>query len=118
MQRNRDSFLLSHWNLPCKVSVVTPAVSVPAHAVSRCVSRYLPGHRIVVIGNTMKPTRISFIKKPVGRPRTGIGPLIGVRLSPDMQAQLDAWRARQADAPSRPEAIRRLLSKALGKEKR
>jgi hypothetical protein len=28
-------------------------------------------------------------------------------------AQLDAWIAKQDDAPSRPEAIRRLLAKAL-----
>jgi hypothetical protein len=61
----------------------------------------------------MKQSRISVIKKSRGRPKTGIGPLIGVRLYPDMQAQLDAWIAKQGDKPSRPEAIRRLLAKAL-----
>ncbi len=58
---------------------------------------------------------ISVIKKSRGRPKTGIGPLIGVRLYPDMQEQLDQWIKKQADDPSRPEAIRRLLAKALGK---
>jgi hypothetical protein len=38
-------------------------------------------------------------------------------LVPDQLDQLDAWRAKQDDAPSRPEAIRRLLAKALGKGK-
>jgi hypothetical protein len=33
-----------------------------------------------------------------------------------MGQQLDAWIAKQDDAPSRPEAIRRLLAKALGKK--
>jgi len=31
-----------------------------------------------------------------------------------MQDQLDTWIDKQDDAPSRPEAIRRLLAKALG----
>jgi hypothetical protein len=52
-------------------------------------------------------------KKGRGRPSTGIGPIIALRLYPDMQEQLDAWIAKQDDAPSRPEAIRRLLAKAL-----
>jgi hypothetical protein len=33
-----------------------------------------------------------------------------------LERQLDAWIAKQDDAPSRPEAIRRLLAKALGKK--
>ena len=40
---------------------------------------------------------------------------IGVRLQRDALAQLDAWIARQDNAPSRPEAVRRILAKALGK---
>jgi hypothetical protein len=58
-------------------------------------------------------TSIADNRKKRGRPKTGIGPLIGVRLYPDMQARLDAWMATQDDAPSRPEAIRRLLDMAL-----
>jgi hypothetical protein len=54
-------------------------------------------------------------KRRPGRPVTGIGPIIAVRLYPDQSAKLDTWIAQQTDAPSRPEAIRRLLAKALGK---
>jgi hypothetical protein len=53
-------------------------------------------------------------KKKMGRPKTGIGPVIGVRLYPEMQAELDAWIAAQPDPkPSQPEAIRRLMEVAL-----
>jgi hypothetical protein len=53
-------------------------------------------------------------KKKMGRPKTGIGPVIGVRLYPEMQADLDAWIAAQPDPkPSKPEAIRRLIEVAL-----
>ncbi|HEY0414625.1 MAG TPA: hypothetical protein VGD66_15940 [Allosphingosinicella sp.] len=50
----------------------------------------------------------------MGRPPTGIGPAIGLRLYPDLEADLDAWIARQPEPrPSKPEAIRRLVRKAL-----
>jgi hypothetical protein len=53
-------------------------------------------------------------KKKMGRPPTGIGPAIGLRLYPDLEADIDAWIARQAEPrPSRPEAIRLLLRLAL-----
>jgi hypothetical protein len=52
--------------------------------------------------------------KKMGRPPTGIGRTIGLRLYPEMEAELDAWIADQPDPkPSRPEAIRRLLGGAL-----
>jgi len=54
-------------------------------------------------------------KRRPGRPATGIGPIIALRLYPQQAAQLDDWITKQDDAPSRPEAIRRLLAKALGK---
>lgn len=41
------------------------------------------------------------------------GTLVGVRLQPDQLAKVDAWREAQDDAPTRPEAIRRLVEKAL-----
>jgi hypothetical protein len=44
------------------------------------------------------------------------GEPITVRLHPDQLNQLKAWIAKQDDAPSRPEAMRRLLAKALGKK--
>jgi len=38
-----------------------------------------------------------------------------VRLQPPDLAALDAWIKLQADKPSRPEAIRRLVGNAIGK---
>jgi hypothetical protein len=55
-------------------------------------------------------------KKKMGRPPTGIGRTIGLRLYPEMEAELEAWIAEQPDPkPSKPEAIRRLLGVALGR---
>ncbi|MBW6523283.1 ribbon-helix-helix domain-containing protein [Sphingomonas sp. RHCKR47] len=51
-----------------------------------------------------------------GRPATGRGESINVRLQPDQLAALDEWVARQASAPSRPEAIRHALAAFLAKE--
>jgi len=52
--------------------------------------------------------------KKRGRPTTGIGKAIGLRLYPDLEARLDAWIARQPEPrPSRPEAIRRILAEHL-----
>lgn len=49
-----------------------------------------------------------------GRPRTGIGKAIGLRLYPDLEAKLARWiRAQPTPQPSQPEAIRRLLEQAL-----
>jgi hypothetical protein len=53
-------------------------------------------------------------KRKRGRPPTGIGRNIGLRLYPEMEAAIDAWIARQPEPkPSRPEAIRRLVMEAL-----
>jgi hypothetical protein len=41
--------------------------------------------------------------------------MIGVRLQPSKLADLDMWASEQADHPSRPEAIRRLVSRALAR---
>lgn len=51
--------------------------------------------------------------RKVGRPATGVGTPVLVRMSPDQLARLDAWAATQPDAPGRPEAVRRLLDQAL-----
>jgi hypothetical protein len=48
-----------------------------------------------------------------GRPSTGIGSAIGLRLYPNLQKRLDEWIRAQDPKPSRPEAIRRLLDMAL-----
>jgi hypothetical protein len=53
-------------------------------------------------------------KKRRGRPKTGIGPNIGLRLYPELEAALDAWIEQQPEPrPSRPEAIRNILGRAL-----
>jgi len=53
-------------------------------------------------------------KKKMGRPPTGIGRTIGLRLYPEMEAEVEVWIANQPDPkPSKPEAIRRLLGVAL-----
>ena len=52
-------------------------------------------------------------KKSRGRPKTGIGVQIGMRWQePDLD-QIDAWRRKQDDLPSRPIAIRRLVELGL-----
>jgi hypothetical protein len=58
---------------------------------------------------------ISDSRKKRGRPKTtGEGQLVGVRILPDLLAQLDAWiAARSHPKPSRPEAIRRLVELGL-----
>jgi hypothetical protein len=54
-------------------------------------------------------------KKKMGRPSTGIGHLVGVRLAPNLLDNLDRWIEAQPDPkPSRPEAIRVLLRERLG----
>ena len=56
-------------------------------------------------------------KRGRGRPKTGIGPNIGLRLYPDMEAALAEWIKRQPDPkPSRSEAIRRMIEKGLEAE--
>jgi len=66
----------------------------------------------------MAPSRLSDIKKKMGRPRVG-SVLIAVRLPPADLERLDAWITAQDDPQlTRPEALRRLASKAIGKSKR
>ena len=52
-------------------------------------------------------------KRGRGRPRTGIGKPVGLRLYPDLEERIDAWALNQPDKPGRPEAIRRLIELAL-----
>jgi len=41
-----------------------------------------------------------------------------VRLQPDQLEAIDTWAEKQEDRPSRPEAVRRLVSKGLSSEDR
>jgi hypothetical protein len=52
-------------------------------------------------------------KKRRGLAPTGQGIQIQVRIQPDKLAQLDRWIADQKDQLSRPEAIRRIVERAL-----
>ena len=52
-------------------------------------------------------------KRGRGRPRTGIGKPVGLRLYPELERQVDAWAKKQPDKPGRPEAIRQLIEFAL-----
>jgi hypothetical protein len=54
-------------------------------------------------------------RKKTGRPATGVGDPITVRLHEKALALLDEWRRQQPDLPSRPEALRRLAE--LGRER-
>jgi hypothetical protein len=56
---------------------------------------------------------INVIKKGRGRPATGQGTLIGVRLQPAHLKALDAWIAKQTTSVTRPEAIRAMMETIL-----
>jgi hypothetical protein len=58
---------------------------------------------------------INVIKKGRGRPATGQGTLIGVRLQPSQLKALDAWIDKQDASLTRPEAIRAILAKEMPK---
>jgi len=57
-------------------------------------------------------------KRGRGRPATGITPMTGVRLSEDAVRKIEMWAKKQPDAPSRAEAIRRLVELGLKASKR
>jgi hypothetical protein len=52
-------------------------------------------------------------KKKVGRPATGKGLGVLVRLQPAHLKALDGWITKQVDRPTRPQAIRRLVELGL-----
>jgi hypothetical protein len=52
-------------------------------------------------------------KRGRGRPKTGIGKPVGLRLYPELERRVDQWASNQNDKPGRPEAIRRLIVIAL-----
>ena len=61
---------------------------------------------------------ISDIPKKRGRPAIGKGEPVLVRLRPELEAKLATWINRRGVRPSRPEAIRQLVEKALAPKKR
>lgn len=50
----------------------------------------------------------------IGRPPTGITPMVGVRVSSELRGQIERWAARQDDTPRLSEAVRRLVEIGLG----
>jgi hypothetical protein len=52
-------------------------------------------------------------QKVIGRPRTGITPLMGFRADPATRARIVRWAENQPDMPSLSEAIRRLVELGL-----
>ena len=55
--------------------------------------------------------------KPRGRPATGTAPLVGVRMTPELQARIMAWAEKQEDEPPLATAIRRLVEMGLETDK-
>jgi hypothetical protein len=58
---------------------------------------------------------ISVNKKSRGRPKKkgGVYPVTALRLAPALGAEVDKWAGSQVDAPTRSEAIRRLVELGL-----
>ncbi|RVQ65724.1 hypothetical protein EKN06_12375 [Croceicoccus ponticola] len=57
----------------------------------------------------MSKARVSVNKNKMGRPATGIGQMIGVRLHSEDLQLLDQWILANDPEISRPEAMRRIL---------
>jgi len=57
----------------------------------------------------MGKARVSDNKNKIGRPATGVGQMIGVRLHSDDLQLLDKWILANDPEISRPEAMRRIL---------
>ena len=67
--------------------------------------------RVFFLASSVAPRKI---ERGPGRPRTGIGPAISMRLYPEVEAALYAWIERHPEPrPSRSETLRRLVEKGL-----
>lgn len=55
-------------------------------------------------------------KKRMGRPATGQGVPVMVRLAPDLLSWLDAERAKLEPEPSRPEMVRQFLQAQMNSD--
>ena len=65
----------------------------------------------------MKRSRINDNRKKRGRPATGTAPLIGVRMTEELQERIRAWAKKQEDEPPLAAAIRRLVEIGLREKK-
>lgn len=60
-------------------------------------------------------TQAKSLTKKRGRPATGQGHVVGVRMQPDLLSQLDAFITTLPEPqPTRPEAIRQIVQTFLG----
>jgi hypothetical protein len=60
--------------------------------------------------------KMTKIKKRIGRPPTGMKPMVGFRADSAFTKRIDAWAKKQKDKPTRGEAIRQLISYALDRK--
>jgi hypothetical protein len=56
-------------------------------------------------------------RKKRGRPATGLDPMVGLRMAPEVRKAVEAWAQRQDDKLSFSEAIRRMIEIVLKSEK-
>jgi hypothetical protein len=63
------------------------------------------------VGRPMK--RVKRRGRPLGTTRGGPGTLVGVRLSAELLAKVDAFRRSHPELPNRAEAIRIFIKMAL-----
>jgi hypothetical protein len=61
----------------------------------------------------MTQTKANRPKRGRGRPKTGVGTLIGARWHDAELAAIDEWRRKEHDIPGRAEAVRRLVRLGL-----
>lgn len=80
---------------------------------SRVGSANFPSARFRASTIVMTEQETLLARKKRGPAPTGKGQQVVVRMQPDRLAALDDWIAMQPDQPTRPEAVRRLLEKAL-----
>jgi len=64
----------------------------------------------------MQHTKRSASQTRSTRPSSVTGPQASIRLPADLRQRVDDWARSQADRPSRAEAIRRLLARALAED--
>jgi hypothetical protein len=117
--------LLSPWlsgyvNNYCRLRFSVAAIPAVTHRISKLLrlglepreSFRLPFGLLFCYTKIMKRTR-NAKQKVLGRPRTGITPLMGFRADARTRAAIVKWAEAQADRPSLSEAIRRLVEMGL-----
>jgi hypothetical protein len=65
----------------------------------------------------MVGSKKNVVRKRPGRPATGQDPVTAIRLSSELRLAVDKWAEKQAEKPSRSEAIRLLIELGLRAKK-